>query len=469
MQDANAVAHDASCCSARVFMEHVAHHHRCHSRRGKWAGRIYARIRAHARALYACRCSISSTHTHTPTHTRTCVPSSPPPQKKMPSLPLELAADLGRLFSDVPAFEVECDQCPDVQVATELRCVARSIARLSGDDYVLYVSNEVLSHPIRRAFYLKQPFDHYIIRLRASPKHLEEAGNVYPFLLHVVDAGAPIDRVAAGLMPTIIENITSTNFLEATCHFLQRMASDTLTRPMLLCPRLMESLARRARGYHMKHVANLLLTHGDLWGDPVLLLPVLRECAGVLLCESIRIHRLQEHPHLLAGLRLLSVCASVAIGRRLLMLHVVALGRHGWPVAFGVLLSNMLTGTSVELIFHLHLRGTLQSLIRAAHSPSCRDAEAWDVVRAHLRRHWPAHVDFVMNLTDDASQIEVTSPLVCPITLQPCRDPIVASDGHTYERDALMQHLTTQRVMISPLTKQPLEYHLFTNYAGRSA
>ena len=42
----------------------------------------------------------------------------------------------------------------------------------------------------------------------------------------------------------------------------------------------------------------------------------------------------------------------------------------------------------------------------------------------------------------------------CPITLMPCVDPVVVSDGHTYERDAILTHLF--RGGTSPMTRAPL-------------
>jgi hypothetical protein len=44
--------------------------------------------------------------------------------------------------------------------------------------------------------------------------------------------------------------------------------------------------------------------------------------------------------------------------------------------------------------------------------------------------------------------------LICPITLQMFRDPVVAADGHTYERAAIVQWITEHGT--SPITRQPL-------------
>ena len=52
---------------------------------------------------------------------------------------------------------------------------------------------------------------------------------------------------------------------------------------------------------------------------------------------------------------------------------------------------------------------------------------------------------------------------VCPITHEPCADPVIASDGHTYEREAILAHLVLRSE--SPLTREPLDAMVWPNYA----
>lgn len=47
--------------------------------------------------------------------------------------------------------------------------------------------------------------------------------------------------------------------------------------------------------------------------------------------------------------------------------------------------------------------------------------------------------------------------LICPITLQVFRDPVIAADGHVYEREAITQWIREHGT--SPLTRQPLTLH----------
>ena len=44
--------------------------------------------------------------------------------------------------------------------------------------------------------------------------------------------------------------------------------------------------------------------------------------------------------------------------------------------------------------------------------------------------------------------------LICPITLEMFRDPVIAGDGHIYEREAIVQWIREHGT--SPLTRQQL-------------
>lgn len=57
---------------------------------------------------------------------------------------------------------------------------------------------------------------------------------------------------------------------------------------------------------------------------------------------------------------------------------------------------------------------------------------------------------------------------ICSITLLPMKDPVIGSDGQTYEREAITQWLQTNRN--SPLTRQPMTIEsLRTNHSLKSA
>lgn len=59
----------------------------------------------------------------------------------------------------------------------------------------------------------------------------------------------------------------------------------------------------------------------------------------------------------------------------------------------------------------------------------------------------------------------VVSDKTCPITLEPIVDGIIASDGHLYERSALLKHMTDKRE--SPMTREYLDLDFVTFTYGR--
>src|SRR3989338_5741508 len=59
---------------------------------------------------------------------------------------------------------------------------------------------------------------------------------------------------------------------------------------------------------------------------------------------------------------------------------------------------------------------------------------------------------------------------LCPITMSVMRDPVVAADGHSYERAAILEHFRTGGASArSPITGAPLpNQSLFDNLALRT-
>ena len=68
---------------------------------------------------------------------------------------------------------------------------------------------------------------------------------------------------------------------------------------------------------------------------------------------------------------------------------------------------------------------------------------------------------------------ETPDEFTCPITYEVMADPVVASDGHSYERAAIEHYYAQEGNRNSPLTRAPLELdgggrlRLFPNHALR--
>ncbi len=57
--------------------------------------------------------------------------------------------------------------------------------------------------------------------------------------------------------------------------------------------------------------------------------------------------------------------------------------------------------------------------------------------------------------------VEIPNEFLCPITLEIMQDPVIASDGHTYERSAILQHISLHaEYPRSPLTRDVLQSNI---------
>ena len=91
------------------------------------------------------------------------------------------------------------------------------------------------------------------------------------------------------------------------------------------------------------------------------------------------------------------------------------------------------------------------------HHPSRR--EAVDAA-AQLKTHRNLHQKLLLKKKlSDLGIEDYPAAFLCPITLEVMRDPVVASDGHTYERHALLKILQSPNSK-SPLTREPLDSNI---------
>jgi hypothetical protein len=141
------------------------------------------------------------------------------------------------------------------------------------------------------------------------------------------------------------------------------------------------------------------------------------------------------------------------------VVHTSELWRTGWPVQLGPVVAHLLDTSNVALVVEWEKCGKLPSLIHA--SQTHRTTE-WRAVRGLLRHLYPARVRLALNeahvAPPDADRTECT----CPITLERIVNPVILSDGHTYERDAIMRHFASSG-FVSPLTRQRVAPYVFSN------
>ena len=123
----------------------------------------------------------------------------------------------------------------------------------------------------------------------------------------------------------------------------------------------------------------------------------------------------------------------------------------------GSILAYLLDTPSVQFVVLLAQQERLSTLVQVARAQrGCY----WRIVSHRLRCHWPEQVATILG--DAAPKDSPVTTAECPITYERMRRPVVASDGHSYERVAIVRHMVTFGAW-SPITRQPISYHLYAN------
>jgi hypothetical protein len=401
---------------------------------------------------------------------------------------LAVASALGRAIgaaSDPDFFARELALAKRVhpELAFDIASLRATLLALDGTaSFYDYVAREVWRWPARTAFFLEGPLDALVLRTReADGASLD--GRAFDLLRDAVAHGADVARLACGFVgPGVGKLAERTGHVDALVALLSELARDGVAREMLAEPELARALARRARSRaHTAEIVGFL----DALEDPldVAFEPFVDQCARLLVGEFVRVHALHEpdERHLRAALALLARVGAQREWRPRLVPAALALARHGWPHSFGHLAAALLCGhTSVELVVRFEREGKLARLVRAAHE---HRGHAWRRARLALHAAWPAKTtEYAGDVAgaaearrargaaargddknDDATEVDEpseTDARCCPITLAPCERPVVASDGHVYERDALLRHMCVTGAT-SPMTRETLEWHLY--------
>lgn len=179
----------------------------------------------------------------------------------------------------------------------------------------------------------------------------------------------------------------------------------------------------------------------------------------------VRLYRLWEHVHFRThqGMDMM-VEELVRIGDSMDAILSVCPEHVLYNPHFPVSLTNLILaprGRRRHVVLRaLFSHGPVQCLVSIAHvAPELHVLMALlePDLRALLEPYWVSkfsETDAVPLARDDAPE--------CPITLERCVRPVIASDGFTYEQDAIMTLLS--RGMTSPMTREPLDIrvHLVT-------
>jgi len=121
----------------------------------------------------------------------------------------------------------------------------------------------------------------------------------------------------------------------------------------------------------------------------------------------------------------------------------------------------------VRLLLQRDLLDDADALLSRAEKEGVSD----EVLRRHRERvlFARAEAEREARLSSLTGGKEAADAFVCPLTGCRMFDPVVASDGHTYERSAIEEHLLRDPTRRSPLTREPLSPTLVPNRALASA
>jgi hypothetical protein len=390
---------------------------------------------------------------------------SPPPLPEERLDPLETPSDAARRVglayrSGFRAFVSACERTDPVEEGDRLRDLGFSLQeRLKECSFTRYVSTleqEVIPDPLCSAFFSNGPVDDLFLFLMNNWRLsvVEAEHDVYSLLLRLLRAGAMRgDRALCALLPSLAERVQHTARAVSLCLFLAGAASSCDTaREMLHSDQLATAFVARLRAEASKAdspprravflmvLSTLALRAGRC------ALPVLHFCLGVATGD----------PSFLDTLDFLRSCAQMPCWRPLLVEHVLSARLAHLPSA-APLVHTLVQGASVELVVRAYRAGTSLLDVVVAHcTPSLRETSPL------LFAAWEATARRVRLLCEGEERAEgraSASAHTCPITLDACRDPVAASDGHVYERSAIVSHMIRNGVW-SPLTREPIDYTL---------
>jgi hypothetical protein len=267
------------------------------------------------------------------------------------------------------------------------------------------------------------------------------------FLGQALSHGANATRVALAAVPFFAKQLASAKHLQAQLVALLRSLARVVVPGLLESRHLFEALgsvlapAESALEDTIGLCAELL----PKFDDTLLLRPAVLKVMSFVTSSTIKPFL---PPNVVeSAFELLTGLARFSEWHPYLVEVACELVVKGPPLSSAPFFRALLTGPSVRLVVTLSCYGRFGTL-----SSIAKETQGWEGVRCALLTQYPS------------SERAACTTSTCPITLCPMSWPVVASDGHTYERLAILEHMV-RNGLTSPLTKQQLTYDLVPNWA----
>lgn len=374
----------------------------------------------------------------------------------------ERACALGRVYlpgdTDLP------EDTPD-----DIRAFVKTFERSLDNDGVhmtcAVLNSMAWDDPVLRQFACRGPMDAILISLQVDIEPLLTSRIVYATFHRVLDVGTNVDHFVCGLSPLVVSAVADTECFEEMLGVATRaLTVCEVARDCFCDVTLFRALAWRGvrSSQPLRTFARvcIFLTRGCYFTEPRYVDDTLRHSVLAL----VRTRASNGDDALDSVIDSLTTWFARAPSLCDWFAEVlVDLWRTGWPAFLGPLMAHALITTSVRFVVVMEILGKLAPFVRCVHDHATSDCH-WRIVRAALRRAWPAkvHDEEVVSVIEEEGDAQ--DAFLCPITMERMRHPCVASDGHTYERDAILQHLV-RNGFVSPITRQPLTDHLVDNRA----
>lgn len=361
--------------------------------------------------------------------------------------------DYARLRAVVPSSEMPSDVVQFVGELDDIDCLTDVCAHC----------RPRMTSPIS-TFVVYGVLDPMLYELRRNVAPIVASKEVFDLLmttLHDVPHARDVEHMACALVP-VVEHafaVLQMDELDRPFQLLRALAEKPVEiSDMIRSVTLLRRVARAAVRRSYRPYAYDVVERAKLYDDPRLVDDLVRSTLWSLTKAWIDV----LDPHTERSIGFAETCmAHTPNARDTYIEETIGLWRTGWNPRFGTLLVHQLDTPSVEFVVRLEQKNKLCQLVRTSNDAEHSDL-SWRAVRAHLSRHWPERVAEVLN--QPVPTTPLTTDHCCPITHAPMVAPVVASDGHTYERDALLRHLVRNGNR-SPMTRSPLSYHLYANRA----
>lgn len=376
---------------------------------------------------------------------------------------LELSMELGRMYrgdaSQLPAPVPE-------DISSVLDPLDASFSSLEGMyDFVCNTSS--LDNSKRVAFFAQFPMDHVLLLVRRHPNRLLHEAWIHDMLrtiqtalrMQTTHSHRFCERFVAGL--SVVDAVRRLTGPSPPC---LKQCLDLLVFTCCTCRELVrdKQLFRALANYVglPKYRAEImfLVDTGELYAET----EFVEEIFVSLVYRVVLNHQSMETDAVEWIARMLRYNVDLRTERY--VPHTSKLWRTGFPEYVGPILALLLDTSNVALVVRWDADGKLASLIHAARKFHTME---WRAVRGLLRHLVPARVRDACREAWVAPPDADRSAFTCPITLERIVNPAVLSDGHTYERDAIMRHLASSG-FVSPLTRQRVAPYVFSNRAAVS-